>query len=120
MGSVVLRKRPTVDHQQTARSSLDEARQALDVHGASLRRPFLPCHVVGGAESHTLGRRREVARNGVRGKKGRLERERWRKRQGGEGGEVSGGGLPLQQMLRDPWCLSNKTTRRREEIKKKM
>lgn len=75
MGRVVLRKRPAVDHQQTARSSLDEARQALDVHGATLRRPFLPCHVVGGAESHKLGRRREVARNGVRGKRGRLERE---------------------------------------------
>lgn len=70
MGRVVLGERPAVDHQQTARSSLDEARQALDVHGASLRRPFLPRHVVGGAESHALGHRREVARDGVRGIEG--------------------------------------------------
>lgn len=60
-----------------------------------------------------LGHRREVVRDGVSGKRGRLERERWRKRQGGGGGEVSGGGLPLQQMLRDPWCL--KQRRRREK-----
>lgn len=49
MRCVVLGKRPTVDHQQAASSSLDEARQAFDVHGASLGWSFLPCHDVGGA-----------------------------------------------------------------------
>lgn len=42
---VVFREGPAVDHQQAARPSLDEARQALDVHGASLGRAFLSCHV---------------------------------------------------------------------------
>lgn len=44
---IVFRKRPAVDHQQAARPSLDEARQALDVHGASLGWAFLSCHVCG-------------------------------------------------------------------------
>lgn len=42
--SVVLRKRPAVNHQQAARPSLDEARQALDIHDAPLVRALLPCH----------------------------------------------------------------------------
>lgn len=46
MWRIVLGKRPAVNHQQTARSSLDEARQALDVHDASLSRTFLSCHVL--------------------------------------------------------------------------
>lgn len=46
---IVLRKCSAVNHQQPARSSLDEARQPLDVHRASLRRPFLARHDVGEA-----------------------------------------------------------------------
>lgn len=42
---VVFGERPAVNHQQAARPPLDEARQALDVHGAFLGRTFLPCHV---------------------------------------------------------------------------
>lgn len=44
VGRVELGKRPAVDHQQATRAPLDQARQALDVHGASLVGPFLPCH----------------------------------------------------------------------------
>lgn len=56
---VVFRKRPAVDHQQTTRSSLDEARQALDVHGAPFRRPFLSRHVVGGGREGGVRRWKE-------------------------------------------------------------
>lgn len=56
---VVFRKRPAVDHQQTTRSSLDEARQALDVHGAPFRRPFLSRHVVGGGREGAVCRWKE-------------------------------------------------------------
>lgn len=44
VGGVVLGERPAVDDQQTSCPSLDEACQALDVHGAPLTRPLLTCH----------------------------------------------------------------------------
>lgn len=44
VGGVELGERPAVNHQQATRAPLDEARQALDVHGAPLVGPFLPCH----------------------------------------------------------------------------
>lgn len=91
---VVLGKRPAVNHQQAARPSLDEARQPLDVHHASFVGPFLPCHDVG-RDDHPGSQMWEQQR--------RVD-ERGKGRDGGEE-EVSGGGLPPEQALRDPWCL---------------
>lgn len=48
MWRVELGERPAINNKQAPRSSLDEARQALDVHCTSLCRAFLPGHDAGG------------------------------------------------------------------------
>lgn len=46
VGGIELGKRPAVDDEQPARSSLDEACQALDVHGAAFGGTLFPSHDV--------------------------------------------------------------------------
>lgn len=107
---VVLRKRPAVNYQQAACPSLDEACQALDVHGAPLVGPFLPCHDVGCAEWEARVKDVGMGGSGVWRTRGRWER--WRKE---EEIRVSGEGLPLEQALGDPWCLKEEATKKRKE-----